>query len=103
MTPKCASRAQTASTVSITFSSRGRNRRGREFAADDARRHQQGAVALAEIVDLSIDEARHVVRDREQPRSGFPARALEQLAPPSRAPALLHLSGAQSRFYEYTP
>src|SRR5262249_20378286 len=38
---------------------------GRELATDDARRSQQVAVALAKIVDLSIDEAPDVVRDRD--------------------------------------
>ena len=59
---------------------RGRDGGGREFAADDARGRQQVAVALVELVDLPIDEASHIMRDRhdcaERPPGSFSLRQL---------------------------
>ena len=43
---------------------RGGNRGSREFAADDAGGGEQFTVAVIEVIDLPVDEAAHVVRDR---------------------------------------
>jgi hypothetical protein len=42
---------------------RGGNCYARKFAADDAGRGQQMAVALSQIVDLAVDKTSHIVRD----------------------------------------
>ena len=57
---------------------RGGNGGGREFAADDAGRGQQVAVALGKFVDLPVDEASHIVRDCDDRarRSAFLLRKL---------------------------
>ena len=57
---------------------RGGNGCGGKFAADDAGRSQQMAVALGLLVDLAVDEAPYVVRDCDD-RAGRSAVLLHKL------------------------